>query len=688
MDPGGSQVNNLPELTEQEWGFIIPNWGPPIYGPALTEPSQGHLIPQSAQNFPVGYAQTPYLSPQSAQNIRMRSPQPLSLQQGGLGLEYRSPSQRSYNSLTGESELNPSPTTPGDQSPFGPQVVDQGGFTETARPLQSPSSPPVRNTPSFRDVLAVVVEIIARIGGVLYVGCATPDHSQLVLVRQQLQKALNHVNELIQHTIGHDRPANDDDKLYRCRLCPPGKMTMCGRKGTFKRHVTHKHHPDAAYLCPICLNEGSGEVWLTRKDKHHLHMRTRHDRPRLTKEELKHFTKSLFPPQRCVIPECGKPVSTWDEFIDCLCGHCSISDVDRDQDNGSDGDDSGPDDDNGDGGDGDGNHHLPSSGHGIYGNASNGHQYDQSGGYWPGNPGAGNGINSYRYHGGAADGMYAPSDQVDSHTSDPKSAAVGLDIASSKEPKPILTGLKHSEQPRFDSSATWADGDPRISKNIRTELSLRLKSSGWRHHFDKQDTKEEHFSNNVFASVNDEIIREFQRLRYFERRIYEHQQQGSFLTYVHETFVASHPERVIISSMREVIYQRIDLGSDKHPEIPGDQLFYLAREKDHRSSEANLEAARRASPKKRAHLRVRIRAIAGVLALRAAVSKTPLAVDNVEVGDGWELGIPLSPRATQEEIVKVMFWLVQVLVFFLRMPPNPKVYMMMASGSLEMPSLT
>lgn len=68
--------------------------------------------------------------------------------------------------------------------------------------------------------------------------------------------------------------------------------------------------------------------------------------------------------------------------------------------------------------------------------------------------------------------------------------------------------------------------------------------------------------------------------------------------------------------------------------------------------------------------------------MRAAVTKAPLATDNAEVEDGWELGIPYP---AQDDVFKVLAWLVQVLVFFLRMPPNPRIYVMLACGTLEAP---
>jgi hypothetical protein len=85
--------------------------------------------------------------------------------------------------------------------------------------------------------------------------------------------------------------------------------------------------------------------------------------------------------------------------------------------------------------------------------------------------------------------------------------------------------------------------------------------------------------------------------------------------------------------------------------------------------------ARQSSPKRRAHLRVRVRVIAGVLALRAAVSKSPPVAGNIEAGDGWELGIPLRALLpTRDKMMMGVTYVVYFLAFCLRLT-DPHIYL-------------
>ncbi|KAL4873620.1 hypothetical protein BDV12DRAFT_81520 [Aspergillus spectabilis] len=254
----------------------------------------------------------------------------------------------------------------------------------------------------------------------------------------------------------------------------------------------------------------------------------------------------------------------------------------------------------------------------------------------------------------------------------------------------IARELTNTGQSGFNPPDKVADSGYRCTEVMRRLLSFRFECSVRKLHDDssKLTAEEESASEEAVATGNDKTIpREFQRLRYFERYLHATQTQGSFLTCVRETLIVSEPPNFIISSLQEIVYQRVSLESEKCPDIPSYHLFYLMQEKDHKSSEANLEVARRESPKRRAHLRVRIRAIAGILALRAAVSKAPPSVDNNDTSDGWELGIPLPQLATEEDVVRVLTWLVQSLVVFLRMPPNPKIYVLLANSWRNVPRL-
>ncbi|KAL6237082.1 hypothetical protein BDW75DRAFT_249543 [Aspergillus navahoensis] len=472
---------------------------------------------------------------------------------------------------------------------------------------------------------------------------------ELRVVQGQLQDALSIVNELISPHQGRERNANDEDKQFRCILCPQTKRLECKNRGTFKRHITTTHYPSKRYFCPICVDQGSSSAWFLRKDKHLLHMR-QHGHTRLSKEEMEAVTQHMSPPQNCAIAGCDNPISTWEEFIDCLCRHCAISD-DWDQNNRSDGDDGDDDDNNGDDGNGGANQYYSQPGNGNYGNMSNGPPYSHYSAYRFGESGAGGGTGSHQYR-GVANGTYLSSNQRSPQVLGLKDACTRRGQAGISQRKSRLTGRKDSQQLTPKPSAVLNDNDNPYPDTFRTEVSLRIGSSIWKHHAGKgvEDPGERPVSDKQAVSilVRKEVSRELQRLRYFETCVFENQKQGSLLTYVHETFVISqhgHFEQVIESSM---------------------------------------QTTRRASPRKRVHLRVRVKAIAGVLALRAAVSKTPLAMDNAEAGDGWELGIPYP---AQDDLFKVLAWLLQVLIFFLRMPPNPKVYVMLASGSVEVPRL-
>lgn len=361
------------------------------------------------------------------------------------------------------------------------------------------------------------------------------------------------------------------------------------------------------------------------------------------------------------------------------------------------------------------------------GNGGQPHHFD---GYPFENLGAGNGAGPFRNR-DAANGKIIPSDQANSQKPAFENTATRSNRPGISQPNPILPGTKHQKESKSDDPGLWVDGLTHITRTFNTELALRPNSLSWKGHGDlgKQNGEGRLVSDKQSASspVNKKIQQEFQRLRFFEGVLYENQKQGTFLSYFHETLVILAPGRPIAWSMQgmtkhiapsfiqlptpanlhsilDISYLRAELSSEKPPDIPGDHLFYLARGKDHSTSEANLETARRAS-KRRAHLKVRIRAIAGVLALRAAVSKTPAAaVENSEVGneiddavdnevgheanDGWELGIPFPPHASQEEEMKIVTWLIQMLVFLLGMQSKPKVSLMLADDSFGVSWLT
>ncbi|KAL4884738.1 hypothetical protein BJY04DRAFT_215189 [Aspergillus karnatakaensis] len=598
----------------------------------------------------------------------------------------------------------------------------------------------------------------------------------------------------------------DDKKKYRCVLCQSAREY--GTTGTLKRHITTEHYPSTRYSCPVC--HAHGEQWITnRRDKHHEHMKSRHQHRALTKTEMANCTiQSTDPPQQCAYGKCGKRIRTWDEFFDCLVKHCSISGVKNQHKDRKGGGGGGHDPGHGTGGG-----QFPSPG--GNGPGSNSGAFQPHGaesnygvgilgaGYWSGN-------GNYGHQHPVAPDDRRESSIIRSESNSPATAlrqpdelrhhediearkdsyvdTMGENIsADTKEPRPNLTktlsagglgntvpkiGLDKVER-RFPlpepeeipvcevcghefagcrlcerlaksmiqchccadvhaqrtptgvvgdvyhkeslsdelekrargdlsskrllsmaqelakSGQIGLNSDYRFTEVMRRLLSLRFECDIRKHRgLSKLSAEDESAHGEVALTETEKAIpREFQRLRYFERYLHATQSEGPFLTCIRETFIVSEPPNFIMSSLQEIVYQKVSLASQDTPDIPGHHLFYLTEEKDHKSSEANLEVVRRESTKKRAHLRVRIRAIANVLALRAAVTKSPPSVDKNETSDGWELGIPLPRVATEEDVVKGLTWLVQLLVVFLRMPPESNIYVLLASSWRNVPRL-
>lgn len=534
---------------------------------------------------------------------------------------------------------------------------------------------------------------------------------------------------MVRHSPGSGQNVNIADGRFRCLLCKLNDRRAFKNRGTFRRHVRDQHFPDFLYSCGTCYPPAKAEF--RRKDKLHEHMRNVHSVQKLTKEQLVAFTTHLDPPLGCAI--CNMPVRTWDDFFECLCRHCSISEADRNQGGSPDDDGSDGDDDSGDNGGhgghggagnshGNGHQHFYANGSGNSGNMGNSGQSHQFGGYLFENSGAGSGAGSFR-NCDASDVKIIPSNQADSQKSAFENTATTSNRPEIPQPTTILPAAKLQKESKFDSPRLRVDEYTHVLETFNTELALRLNRPNWEGYGDlgKQNGEGRLVCDKQSASVpvNDKIQQEFRRLRFFEGVLYENQKQGTFLSYFHETLVISAPARPIALLMRgmkkstarffirlpapanlhsipDISYLKVELRSEKPLEIPGDHLFYLARGNDNGTSEANLEMTRRAS-KRRAHLKVRIRAIAGVLALRAAVSKTPAATDeNSEVGhevgheanDGWELGVPLPSHASQEEVMKILTYLIQMLVFLLRMHQIPEISVMLTDDSFGVSQLT
>lgn len=439
----------------------------------------------------------------------------------------------------------------------------------------------------------------------------------------ELHATLLVTNEMVQHSPGSDQNVNVTDGRFRCRLCQPNDRGPFKNKGTFRRHVRDQHYPDCVYSCGICY--GPVRMEFRRKDKLHEHMRNAHSGQKLTKAELAASTTRHDPPSGCAV--CGRVVRTWDEFFECLCRHCSIPEADRSQGGSPDDDDSDGDDDNGDNGGhgghgGAGNTHgngpFYANGGGNSGNMGNGGHSHHFGGYSFENPGPGNGAGSFRNHDTSV-GQVVPSDQAHSQKSGFENTATTSNRPGISRPSPILPGTKHQKESKVDGPQLWVDGHTHVLETFTTELALRLNRPNWAGHGDlgKQNGEGRLVSGKQSASipVDDNIQQEFQRLRFFEGVLYENQKQGGFLSYFHETLVLSAPARPIALSMRgmkkniarsfirlptpanlhsvpDISYLRVELRSEKPLEIPSDHLFYLARGKDHGTSEANLEIGR------------------------------------------------------------------------------------------------
>ncbi|KAL4970058.1 putative C2H2 zinc finger domain protein [Aspergillus stella-maris] len=589
----------------------------------------------------------------------------------------------------------PSPYNIEIHSPLQNQPL-QGVFGDAEQPVISPDRQEVRVTGASQSMLAVLINILLEIGCSIHSNCQFPSQTVLRHVYRKLLEAVDTVAEMLEPDQEPDRSRHDDNSKYRCLLCPDKKSFI--NKGTFTRHITSMHYPIKWYFCPRECSQAPGQGCFARKDKHRLHVKNKHGMPPLSKEELERWTVPVSLPPSCEL--CKKPVSTWFELIECLCKHCLIPDGNGNQDHGSGGDDGDGDDgddDNGDSGDNGNNinggpyNHSPGSGYFGYPNSPG---YDHFNG----------GQSGFYQFPGAAPGMNTYSDQARSPTVSPESTLTEMDkVALGLQVH--LKYLQSLRQPNLDHSETCPDRDARVSDSFRTELCFRFRSSAWSHRLvtrtdgSKQNLGQKQLSEKEML-FHGGVIRELEQLMYFENRIFENQVQGSLLTYASESVVVHqlaistahgklvHPDSRIVANLRisDIVYRQVEVDSDKPPEVPSDHIFYLTKEENHESSETAFEATRRAT-KTRVHLKVRIRAIAGILALRASVSKTSMVVDNNEIGDRWEFGIPVSPQPTQEEAVKIFVWLVQILVFFLRMYPSPKVYVMLESGSFDIPGV-
>ncbi|KAI9927922.1 hypothetical protein MW887_002774 [Aspergillus wentii] len=117
---------------------------------------------------------------------------------------------------------------------------------------------------------------------------------------------------------------------YICKLCSPARRGTFLNRGTFARHIAHKHAPRSRYHCffPECPWTGS------RRDKIHEHLRMRHRYYESLSPAVVNGLKRLMQsPRECAL--CSTPVSSWEAYFECVCTHCHISEDDATESNSS-----------------------------------------------------------------------------------------------------------------------------------------------------------------------------------------------------------------------------------------------------------------------------------------------------------------------------------------------------------------
>ncbi|KAL3471287.1 hypothetical protein BJX99DRAFT_30163 [Aspergillus californicus] len=654
---------------------------------------------------------------------------------------------------------------------------------------------PVHNTPSIREMNVMAEIILEGVSG-FDINDAAVLKLDLRDLQARLQRASSKIDGLLEPGPRSGALQCKKDKQFRCILCR--NSTLCKNKGTFTRHLKYKHEcSNLEYRCDQCIRQHINGVFVTtRKDKLHEHRRLKHGLEPLDREQITWV--AIIRPQPTSCPHCRKPVSSWDQLIDCLCKHSSIStEIDWESAYGAD--------DHEDGNDGAGDHDFTPPDSGNHGNEHDLNSF-QSNENRDHSTGTGN--STFYYHQQGTNGWHAASDQTNSEVFSSNSVlpelaspietssiqehngilASGQDVSTTSRnfhsplrspitekpqgsqlvdrPKPHgkeslpkndeerprrktcevcehvlddcsicdkldrastschkcadavcqkvpiggcptleqirlpyrdLDGKQpsqdgsqdmkpiHQAQPGFNPLATPGSTEARLSQITRFEWFVRKQGD----ESTREDADEKSdLLTKVVSAMDKNLSREFQRVRFFEHHVYATQVNGFALSCSRETLIISEPQSFLISSVQEIVYQNVSLKSETRPVPACYHLWYLAQEKDHKKSEANLELARQASIKRRAHLRVRIRAIAGVLALRAAVSKSHPAADKTDIGDGWEIGIPISPSANHDDVVILLTWLVHFLIIILRIPPNPQISVMLTGGDFGRARLT
>lgn len=184
--------------------------------------------------------------------------------------------------------------------------------------------------------------ILSKLAAAVQAKLPQQDASHLYELKDLLSASYNALIRMVQRQIdttgyqphspgSSDSPgsAHNGDR-YICYLCPnENHNILFADRGTFRRHVSDKHHPEFRYLClahPIC-------DWGTnRRDKIYPHMRT-HRIYQVSRAQVNRFAIRQRPPRNCGL--CWKPVSCWAEYFKCVANHCRIKNVDSTNSNAS-----------------------------------------------------------------------------------------------------------------------------------------------------------------------------------------------------------------------------------------------------------------------------------------------------------------------------------------------------------------
>lgn len=109
---------------------------------------------------------------------------------------------------------------------------------------------------------------------------------------------------------------------YKCPLCLGEQITIYWNRGAVRRHINNHHYPQFTYWCaePPC-SDGVQHKLLTppRLDSVRVHFTTMHNR-RISSQEVDQIREAEPHPKSC--PVCRTPISSWEEFHDCVFGHC------------------------------------------------------------------------------------------------------------------------------------------------------------------------------------------------------------------------------------------------------------------------------------------------------------------------------------------------------------------------------